>query len=104
MQKKSAAIDPKHSRAVWLTCSAEDRYLTLNKKPQIWGTQLIRQMNKQKTYKVMVFEEFDKTVKTDKERNKCGIPAVKEMDRRIKVMAEMTDVLEQYRYWRTGNK
>ncbi len=104
LAKKAAALDPGHARAAWLTCSAEDRYRVNTNLPQIWGTQLIRQMDKERNYKVMVFEAFDKTAKTDEERVKCGLPTLKEMERRIAVMADIPNVIDQYRYWRTGTQ
>jgi len=100
--KKAIEVDPSHSDANWLICSAEDRYLRKLGKPQVWGTQLVRQLNEDKTYMIMVLEEFDKTAKSDTERVKCGLPTVAEMERKVAVLATMTEMWDQYRYWRTG--
>jgi len=102
LSKKSASLDPKNRNASWLACAAEDRYLIKIGKKQVWGTQLKRKMNSTKTFEIYYLVNFDKTARPDKERTKCGIPALSEMEFRLEKMAKLENRNKQYSLWKTG--
>jgi hypothetical protein len=102
LSKKSANLDPKNKNASWLACAAEDRYLIKIGKKQIWGTQLKRKMNYNKTFEIYYLENFDKTARSDTERTKCGIPTLSEIKSRLDRMEKIESRNKQYSLWKTG--
>ena len=102
LSQKSASLDPDNTKANWLSCAAEDRYLLKIGKPQVWGTQLKRKMNAAGTYEVYYLENFDKNARPDEQIKRCGIPVLSEIESRLERMAKLDSRNKQYSLWKTG--
>lgn len=72
LASKAAILKPDFIEARWLTCAAEDRYLISIGEPQVWGTQY--------SGFEPSLEPINRHAKTDKEREVCGLPPLKEIE------------------------
>lgn len=79
---QALALDPTNSRARWLACASEDRYLHGIGKPQIWGTQFSQ--TKDRTGWTM--EPWDRSQKTDAQRREMNVPSEAETLARLAAM------------------
>ncbi len=71
-------------RAAWLACAAEDRWLHRTGKPQVWGTQFMGVRGKGTS--AWTLEPFDRSAKTDAEREAMGVPSLAASEARLKAM------------------
>jgi len=69
MELAKKSMELANEEAKYLYPKTEDRYLLSLGKPQIWGTQYIK--NSEGAWELK--EPFDSSAKTDEERNKFGI-------------------------------
>lgn len=100
---QSFELDPNNLDAIWLASAAQDRYLLKINEPQVWGTQLKRKMNVSGTYQIYYLENFDKSIKTDKQRQSRGLPSLAELESRLSRMEAQSDRAKQYSIWKTGS-
>ena len=59
-------------------------------------------MNSTETFEIYYLVNFDKTARPDKERTKCGIPTLSEIESRLDKMAKLESRNKQYSLWKTG--
>jgi len=102
LAQQSIKIDPSHAKAKWLACASEDRYLIKIGEPQVWGTQLKRKLNVDKSFDVYYLVNFDKSARLDSARVNCGLPSLHEMEIRFEIMAKLPSRNEQYKVWKNG--
>jgi len=69
-------------QAAWLACAAEDRWLQRTGKPQVWGTQFMGVPGKGTS--VWTLEPFDRSAKTDAQREVMGVPSLAVSEARLK--------------------
>lgn len=69
-------------QAAWLACAAEDRWLQRTGKPQVWGTQFMGVPGKGTS--VWTLEPFDRSAKTDAQREAMGVPSLAVSEARLK--------------------
>lgn len=102
LSQKAVELDPENKDATWLSCAAEDRYLMKIGKAQVWGTQLDLKINNLGTYQIHYLDNFDKTARTDEQREKCGLPTLAEIEAKLENMAKLESRNEQYKLWKRG--
>ena len=95
--------DSSHEQAKWLKCASEDRYLQRSGKAQVWGTQLSRKKHPTADYDILYPANFDRTQKTDKQREGCNLPSYAEIDHRLIEMASVSKRSEQMKIWKRTN-
>lgn len=100
---KAIEIDQNHEKAKWLKCASEDRYLQRIGKAQIWGTQLSRKKHPTADYEILYPANFDRTQKTDKQREGCNLPSYADIDNRLIEMASVSKRSEQMKIWKHTN-
>lgn len=75
-------LDADHESARWLSAAAEDRWLHSQGKPQIWGTQFRRPGGEGPWTQ----EPFDRSARTDAERQAMGVPPMAQNQQRLERM------------------
>lgn len=79
---RAVELDPANAPARWLACAAEDRWLHMSGKPQVWGTQYMLPSGAQE----WTMEPFDRGAKTDAERHAMGVKTLAESEARLAEM------------------
>lgn len=77
--EKAFELNPKLTSANWLAAAAEDRYLQSINKPQIWGTQYLRDRETGK----WTMDPIDRAAKTDEQRVEKNVPKLAESEARL---------------------
>lgn len=75
---KATELDTWFHAAKTLACSAQDRWLQSEGKPQIWGTQIKRMGDK------FTLDPFNDGAVSDSDRRKWHVPTIKESKARVK--------------------
>ncbi|BDY05354.1 hypothetical protein [Ferrimonas sp. YFM] len=76
---EAVRLEPGFMEARWLACAAEDRYLHSLGKPQVWGTQ-------QRFTGSWTLEPFDRSAKSDRERQANGVSNLEAIDSHIETL------------------